>query len=214
MSLDTSPNIILVPSPTGVKGNRKVAASEFVRAADVLREISKTAVDFTARGRTILCGGQSVTTPPIAVLSEELLFGARIAPKGSIQATDVIVTGTTLPDGTIMGARAGSGSLVQTVHQEPSILDQPSLNHAAQSYYAMLKNPIYVEGGTLDPETPFDFSDLICGARVDVALTIGCRTLIGAQRLKSFTVTVTNDPSGQTEAIAPVLIPLGLDESV
>ncbi len=210
LSLDTSPNITIAPFPTGVIGNRKVLANNVLRAADALRELAQTAVDFTARGRTIICGGQTVTTPAIAVLSAELLTGANISPIGSIQSTQVIVTGATQPDGTNLIAVAGSSPSVQTVYQEPSILDQPSLDHAAQSYFAHLSNPVYVQGGTLDPETPFDFSELVSGARVDVALDIGCRTLIGPQRLKSFTVNLTNDPSGFIETISPVLIPLGL----
>ncbi len=211
LSIDTSPNISIAPNPTGVIGQRTVIANNFDRAADRLRELSTTALDFTARGRTIICGGQTVTTPAIAVLSAELLTGAKITPKGSIMATDVIVTGQTLANGTQMIARAGAGSgLVQVVYSEPSILDQPSLDHAAQSYYAMLSDPVYVEGGVLDPQTPFDFADLISGARVDVALMIGCKTLIGPQRLKSFGVNLVNDPNGFTETISPVLIPLGL----
>jgi hypothetical protein len=222
MSQDTSPNITVAPFATGIIGTRKIIASQITRAADVLREIARTGVDFTARGRQIRCGGLSVGgISPIAILSSELLEGARISIKGSVLGTQVILTGATDPSGVLLSAVSGLGSdtrgLVQTVYSEPDILDLVSLQSSADSHYFTVADPVYVEGGEpgepyyLSPESPIDFADLISGARVDVALDIGCRTLVAPQRLRSFTVSLSNDDAtGFTELIAPVLMPLGL----
>lgn len=214
---DPSPNIAFTVSPTGITGSRTILAVHSRRAADELRELSRTGLDFTTIARTIHFGGRVIATKPLGILTGDYFDiedGVKL--QGLNKATKVTVLGAT-PSGLTTPVRGqaggvGLGGLVERVFQEPGILDPESAQAAADTRLQMLKTAPIDMTGRLTAEAPFAFSDLIPGALTDVRLNLGGRDFIGDMRVHDVDVDFRSGAQGVEETVKLKLIPVGSGE--
>lgn len=218
---DLSPNITVAVAPTNVVGIRKVLASQSRRAADEMRELARSGLDFTMIGRIMRAGGSEIPVPALATLSNATLKNRRLRQRGAEAASSAAVIGSRLGIGEeaeqVVGTAGGVDAkigLVELAWNEDGILDQTSANAAAQSRVNMLKRAPYYLTGDLDAETPISFEDLIPGARVDFDGSVGCKQLSASFRLGSVDVAASVSDPALTEVVSVTLIPAGSSEVV
>lgn len=214
---DTSPNITAVVTPCGVRGNRLVLASARRRAADELRELFRSGLDFTMVGRTMVVGGSEVPTAPLPPLTNDGLDEPYLEPDGMQTGTEVHVVGGRRADSDEPYAGVAGGvstelGLVQVVFSEPSIEDNASCQAAAQSRYDMVGTTPEYLGGNLTPTAPVTFPDLVPGARWPARVQLACRTAIGDWRLLGVDVSAALQGDTLSEQVAVTLVPLGTTE--
>lgn len=211
-ALDTSPNIAISTRDTGVDAVREFRGVEFRRAADVMRELARTGLDFTMDGRRLLAGGAEVflDAQPL-ILHDEGVVSATVSRDASAFATDVAVFGATAETGGVpVTGRAtrsqGRYGLVQRSFTELLIEDDTSADaNALARLEAMQPAPLRVRA-VLSPEAAFGFGDLIPGRRVDVRLfAVTCIEVGQMMRLQQVNVSV-----GETEEVSVDLIPIGV----
>lgn len=217
---DTSPNITVSTRPTGVDGVRDFRGRDFQRAADILRELARTGMDFTTNRRQILAGGAEIfenQTP--LILHDDGVLNAEVVKEGTNLATDVGVSGATVVSGgdPVHGrsvASVDTYGLIQKSFSEGLIRDTASANANARARLeTMQPAPLRVKVA-LSQEAAFGFGDLICGRRVDVRLkeAAGCIEVMEVMRLVTVDVGVTASEQGVVENISIDLIPIGIGE--
>lgn len=209
---DASPNITLDIDPAGVIGSRIYTQREYVRAADALRELGRTAVDWTMIGRTLRAGGRALDVPDMPPLLDHMVANPNWVPRGEEAASDVAVLGGTPSGGQVVGRATRNNpdtGLVQLVLNEPLLDDQESADANADAQVDWRND----EPGTLTcdltPDGPA-MSQLIPGARCAVALSIGCLELVRELRLDQVQVTQNVGNEGVTERVALTLVTLGV----
>lgn len=217
---DTSPNISISTRPTGIDAVRDFRGVEFKRAADVLRELARTALDFTMVGRRLLAGGVEVfLSTEELIVHDEGCISAEVSREGGNFATDVSVFGDTPEAGgtPITGRAIRSTSvygLIQRTFTELTIRDELSADaNALARLEAMQPAPLRVRA-VLSQEAAFSYSDAIPGRRADVRLreAAGCIEVDDVMRLQQLTADVQISENGPQETISADLIPLGVSE--
>ncbi len=193
MSTDPVANFSITTTPTGILGSRTYLQTDYKYASDLLSELAKTGIDYSAYGRTILCGGEQVPADPYVVLTDEFwVQPPTISARGNDQATQVIVLGK----GVTGIATATTpytdfyGLLVRTF-SETEIEDVASAQAAANTRLALLQDQLYIDsgsGGGLKPTAPITLPELIPGIRVRVDSSASCRQVVADFRLKSVKV--------------------------
>lgn len=215
---DPTPNITVNPTPTGITGDRTVLADARRRAMDELRELARTGLDFTAKGRRILVGGSEIDTDPLGKLLTEHFAGD--GPRRKLAGLDAIT------EPTVIGARQATGrpiiataggidpdlGLLQDVHSESSIEDEASAQAAADTRHDMLATAPEIITGTLDAGAPVSFSDLVPGARADLRLRLFCLDVVGTYRLQDVTVSVSSSGNVTSEEVGVTFVTLGTVE--
>lgn len=207
MAPDPIPNFTVSPTPTGITGTRTYVASEYKYVADTIGELSKTGVDWTAYGRTILVGGEEVPAQPYLTLTDEFWTEPpKVVARGNEQATTVVVKGKGVQAVATSSTayKAFYGTLVR-VFDENDIEDFLSAQQAATSRLALLEDQLYVEtaaNASLKPTAPITVAELIPGMRVRVDTQASCRQVVSDFRLKAVKV----DLNGQ---VSISLQPLG-----
>lgn len=211
---DPTAAIEFTEAVAGITGDRTVVAAARRRAADELRELFRSGLDFTAYGRRLLMGAE-VPTPAIGPLLVE-----HFAEPGPVDTLDGLDAAT---ESTMIGARGPSGEpliavaggideefgLLQDVATESGIEDETSLQAAAQTRHDMLGTaPDYV-AGNLIAEAPVDFADLVPGARADLRLALFCREVVGDYRLQEVRVTVSASGDVVDETVGVQFVTLG-----
>ncbi len=209
---DPSPNIQFAVSPTGVTGTRSYAAGAFTRSADAMRELSRTAVDWTMRGRTMICGGREVPAVANFVLTGNTVVNPRRRRIGLNAASEVAVIGGSSPTGGAPYAAIATdpGSimgLVQQVIQEADIADPYSVRAAARTHLAFAKAAPFELSCQLSPELAVGFDDLIPGTVVPVHMDLVWARIHEPMRLQ--TVDVSARAEDNTETITVTLTQVG-----
>lgn len=193
MATDPIENFTVSPTPTGITGDRSYKLLDYKYVGDLITELSKTGLDWTAYGRTILVGGEEVPATPYVTLTDEFWTQPpTVAARGNEQATEVIVkgkdvTGTAISTPDYLNYY---GRLTR-VFDENNIADFPSANQAAASRLALLEDQLYVEtpqSASLKPTAPITVEELIPGIRVRVDTKASCRRVVADFRLKSVKV--------------------------
>jgi PKD repeat protein len=211
MGSDPIPNFVISPTPTHIYGDRSYAATDYKYAADLLDELSKTGLDWTCFGRTVLIGGSEVPADPYFTIFDDFWTEPpKVMSKGDDQATQVVVrgkgvTGTATADASYLN----SYGLIVRVFDENNIEDQPTVDRAAETRLAMLQDQTYIaapSGAGLTPNAPITLAELVPGIRVRVVSEATCRKVTADFRLSKVKV----DFTGQ---VAIDLQPLGTDTS-
>lgn len=223
MDPDPSPNIDIITHPAGVEVVRRIAGKEFTRSADVLRELARTAVDFTTIGRQVIVGGKEVFEPGIGpgvplVVHDEAVEQMTVNKDGLQFATDVAVFGEAVSTSSaqrIFGRATRSKELYGLVQQsfaELDIRDTPSANENALSRLLQMQPAPVRVGITFTPQAAFGLSDLICGRRMDmrVSSSAGCIEVMETMRLSEVSVNVSD--GGVSETVSATIVPLGLGD--
>lgn len=211
---DPSPNIDVDMHTSGTTGDRSIEAAAHRRAADELRELARSGVDFTMIGRRMLVGGQELPLPPLPLLTDAMVDDPHLVVRGLDAVSEATVIGATDENsraphsGTAGGVDADIG-LVQTTTTESSIKDDASCEAAAQSRVDLLSGSAEFVTAVLRPEAAVAFTDLVPGARWPVAIHVECRLVEATFRLAEVEVTVNVGDDGQTEEVKVTLEPLG-----
>lgn len=211
LAQDPSPALQIITAPCGVVGTRITRAAEAAVAADLLRELSRSGVDWTAVGRRILIGGPSLTDPlGMLVLIDEAVLNPTLEKAG-----DVTVTKQTIrwqaPDQTPMLKSVSSTQvallgLLETLDEEPDIADSTSAGDAAQARLDLLSENPRVVGSVLTSDAPTTVNQLVPGRIVDFRLSTLPELAIGETRLQKVAVSV----SQESEAVTITTTPIGV----
>jgi len=194
MAQDPSPNFLISATPTGILDDEQVNGSQYEYASDRLVELSRTGVDWTAYGRTIIVGGQEVPAAPyVTLLDDNWDVPPSVLQKGNEQATEVIVKGKGVTGIARDDQYVDFYGLLQRVFTEEDIETQEAADNAAQTRLDFLKDPLYVEpgtgGATLRTTAPITLPELIPGMRIRVDSRATCRQLVRDFRLQEVSVT-------------------------
>lgn len=193
MSTDPVANFSVTTTPTSILGSRTYLQTDFKYASDLLSELAKTGIDYSAYGRTILCGGEQVPADPYVVLTDEFwVQPPTISARGNDQATQVVVLGKGVTGvATATAAYTNFYGLLVRTFSENEIEDAASAQAAANTRLALLQDQLYIEAGTgggLKPTAPITLPELIPGIRVRVDSSSSCRQVVADFRLKSVKV--------------------------
>jgi len=217
MASDPSPNIVISATRTGILGDRQVFGDDFDYASDHIHELTRTGLDFTAYGRTVIVGGEEIPTDPIVTLTDEdWITPPTVQERGNEQATVVVVRGNSEQVKFRAEARDPDyvnfyGEIVR-VFNEGEIRDEPSLQAAAQTRLDLLKDPLYIvppQNAGLRSTAPITLTELVPGARVRVDTQATCRKMVRDFRLAEVsvnfdgTVSITLQPIGTTQSGGP-----------
>lgn len=218
---DDSINMSISTRQTGIDAVRDFRGVEFQRAADVMRELARSALDFTMVGRRLLAGGVEVfETPTPLILHDKGCLAAEVTMEGTTFATDVAVFGSSVETGNIPFTGRATRSaevygLVQRSFTELTIKDTGSADaNALARLLSMQPAPVRVKA-TLSPEAAFGFSDLIPGRRVMMNLkqAAGCVEVMGEMRLQQVDVSFSESDQGVSEQVTINCIPLGVSDA-
>lgn len=208
MDPDPIPNFNLTLRPSGLLVTQEYDAADHAYIADDIKELADSSVDWTSYGRAIIVQGDDEDGGGFIRLSDEMWSTPpTVKRRGNEQATRVIVKGK---DGLVAIATASQEyldryGLLERVFEESGIADQATLDKAAQSRLALLKDPVYIEtptNATLRPSAPVTLDALIPGVRVRVDSRASCVPVLADFRLSKVKV----DFGG---AVAVDLQPLG-----
>lgn len=207
LAADPTPNITLGVSDTGVLADRTVKATDRVRAGDILRELSRTAIDFTAIGRHVWAGGTEIPgTTPFTLVDGDLL-SPKVVSKGSDAVTGASVLGTTstVPIVADVGGVDALYGLVQQTYSESDIKDFNSAQAAAAARTLHGNPPPVYVSGILSSNAGCEMAQLIPGTRVTVHLDEIGRPVHQVMRLAQIDCSVQDGG----EACELTLVPLG-----
>lgn len=212
---DTTPNVTVIATPTGVLGDRAVVSTLYRYAADEIQELARTGLDYTVIGREVRFGGREISTPSLVTLTEDVfeVRSARLA--GLALANDIIVLGTSsgsVSSPVVGRATTTSQPLVQQVYSERSILDVSSATVAAETRLDLLEDPPFFITGRLLETAPINFDDLVPGAKVTLSQQVGFRRIDADMRLLGVDVSATAADNGVTESVELTLEPVGTRE--
>ena len=215
MAPDPSPNIILSVENTGIIGTRSVRANTYTYASDVLHELAKTDLDFTAYGRTVLVRGAELDAAPfLTFFDEHWTEPPSVHQRGNEQATVVVVRGTGVQSVAVAPANYLDyyGYLVRTF-DESTIQDQGTCDRAAASRLDLLKDPLYIDtpsGAHLKTSAPITLPQLIPGMRIRVDTQSTCFKVVADFRLKKVSVDFNGNVSIDLQPIGTLAESLGV----
>lgn len=202
LAFDASPGINVIPQAAGQPGTRIIEGSEATVAADVLRELGRTGVDWALIGRDLYVSGTELSLGPLARLVDPVV--ADVATTSLETATQVVVLGEERIEGFAGGIDPALG-LLQVAISEDAIGDAPSARVGAQSRLDLLKDQVPRVTLRLLPTAPVDFRDLVPGVRVPLAIRERALCdLCDEWRLESVTLEVDAEREVVTLALQPV----------
>lgn len=190
----------LIVNPVGETGERDF--EPYTYASDILEDLGRTTLDYTAIGRRIVIGGP-LTFGTLAQLRCDSFAGdVESWEDATIAATRVIVRGDDVVG--IASVDDPYYGVMDLVVEDDTILDQTSADFAARQILATSRPPlVYVvtpSGSELSTDAPVCINQLVPGALVPVYLDCTCRPAVTVLRLTS--VSVTYDNTGEHVKIA------------
>lgn len=219
LTRDPTPNIDMTYSATGILGGRSVVAGSYRRAADEMRELARSGLDFTMVGRSMLVGGLEVPTPAIGPFLVEHFAapGPRRVLDGVDAGSETVVVGksSSVTGAPLVGVAGGidpAMGLLQDVTSETSIEDQTSIDAAAETRHDLLATAPEFVTGALIAEAPVDFAELVPGARSDLRLALFALDVVGIYRLQDVAVSVSVSGDTVTESVGVRFVTLGTVE--
>lgn len=206
---------------SGVLVSRQYFKRDFIYAADALRELARSSMEFTVRGREIFAGGLAEAFEPLLITDADVRQAA-VARYGTQFMTEAIVMGKSYqndyrgreikPYGRAQSGRS-RWPLVQQVFTESEIKDKLSLVTNAERRVKHSQPAPLTLSATLQPEANMRFKDLIPGRWADVRLEekAGCKLPIQMLLMNSVSVNVNAAEDGVNEAVTTTYIPTGED---
>lgn len=213
MNPENSVELTLSTSPCGILGDYDVLALQHKIAGPILRDLANIGVDFTAIGRTVLCGGGAVATASLGPFTDDsFMEPPKVTIDGSVLSNDWIVSGAgggALGDSIFGYANdpTGVSGLLESAAVISTIQDPVTAQAAAASRLALSEGSITVEKAPLSPLSAFEISDLIPGALCQVNLSDSCIPVDRFYRLQRVDVSV--DGSSGVEAVSVIFQPVG-----
>lgn len=218
---DSSPNIsVVVQSYAGVAVERRILATERRKAADVLRELGRTSVDWTMRGRDLVVGGalnwgtsltlDSIVAENLVLKEKGLEAASRVYVKGypgGAGATSSFGADTAQIEGNAGGIDSDMG-LVELAFSELAVRDETEAQYAASSQLTLRNPPPYSLTAELLPSAPIDFADLLPGLSVLARVRLACRNVSQDFVCPNISVSVQPSDQGDKETITLQLEPV------
>lgn len=198
----------VVAVPTGATYQAQAHNRYTITWFEALDDIGKQDLDYTTVGRRILIGGElSTLTPPLALTDVSFVDNVTLIQDGSQLATRYCAAGQEGANVACVGGVDAFYGLVERMVTADSITS----NAVAEFTASSLRNAAYPQpvviavpsGASLADTAPVGIDQLICGARIDVALTSFCRELAQPMRLAALDVSW----DGQFETVAVNLDP-------
>lgn len=224
LALDPSPNIDVHTQDVGIIAQRAYRGKNKEVVGDKLRELTRTALDFTMRGRTIFAGGLELLLPSI-MLTDPDVRTATVQIDGLSYATEVYVIGaerlsqgSTSPSVGRTNGMAERGSEVygriQRSYVESDIKDDVTAALNARSRLESVQPSPMQLNITLDSQCSVEYQDLIPGCRVDLRVAEGAGCVIPFQdyRLTSVSTGIVAANEGSTEYTNLTMTPVGLSD--
>ncbi|HZQ86300.1 MAG TPA: hypothetical protein VFA83_15740 [Acidimicrobiales bacterium] len=209
---DPTPAIDLAPTPTGITGDRTILAGAYRRAADELRELARSGLDFTFVARQMIVGGLELDVPAIPTLVTEHFTApgptCDLDGLSAVTQTAVVGTNRTNQGDPIVGIAGGIDpelGLLQEVFNESSVGDHNSALAAADSRLDLLRHVPEVITGALASTAPVIFDQLVPGARCPLKLALLARDVDATYRLHDLAVSF----SDQGETVTPTFVTIG-----
>lgn len=198
--------VVTVPTGATAQVQRKAAYTTTWFAA--LDELSKQDVDYTTVGRRILVGGDlSALSPRMALSDAAFVNNVEVIMDGANLATKFCASGQEGANLVCVGGVDPFYGLVERIVSADSITADYLARYNAQSEYNVhYPQPIVItvpSDASLTDAAPIGIDQLVCGARIDVALTSFCRDIAQPMRLSGMsaawdgqfeTVNVTLEP--------------------
>jgi hypothetical protein len=212
LAVENSMGMLTDGGASGVTGSREVLAASQTRAADALRELGRTGVDWTVIGRTLRYGGPEFSGVDLGTLIDDHLLSPVASPLPG--SSRVVVVGTSSSGTPPVGVATDPSSpmgLVEVVVSEPSLLTDAACEQAAQTRLDLLGSGAVSLTARLDPSAPVDFTTLIPGARAHVQLLRLAIPIEMEMRLLSVAVTHEVGDQGEEEAVVVTFTPLGTE---
>lgn len=220
MAPDPVPDYTLQITASGVTGDRSALAEQHLVAGDELREIGRTALDWTVIDRIHRVGPQEIDTPPVGLLMDKhFTRQPDIEDDGTTQANRWVISGSGggAEGDDVYGeatATPGPEGLLEQVASEPAIQDAGSAIIAADTRLARSRSAQrFIREAVLAPSAPVSMDLLVPGARVRIQLQERCLPVMATQRLTSMRVTCGAGDEGQSETVAVTFEPLGTVEA-
>lgn len=214
---DISPNMEISTRNTGIRVVRDFEGKEFRNIGSSLKELARTALDYTMVGRKLLAGGVEIflSDTPLIVHDDGCL-DVEIDENGTDFATDVAVFGSTgTTGGSPVSGRATRATseygLLQKSYTELTIKDTPSADaNALSRLEAVHPVPLRIKT-SFSQQASFKFKDLIPSRRGDLRLkdALDGIEVVDTMRLQQVDVNM-NDGE---EQVVGSWIPLGVSES-
>lgn len=210
------PGLIFDVTPTGVLGDRTIAAKDLSQLSTQISDLASTGVDWTVTNNKMWIGSAELTVEGSVPKSSLALpdhitdefFGS--APRNRVTGLGMVTDAYVRGNGSTghSGGPDDDGLLIQRVIDAFTIEDTASAEAAARSYKDLSGVPLtYVEGNNdLLPSCPIDVQTLIPGSRVWVDLAGGgCVPFAGQLRLEAVDASLGADG----ESIRLTIQPLG-----
>lgn len=174
-------------------------------------------LDYTTVGRRVVItppGHLAATARPVTVLADDMLGGEiTLTREGSSTATRVYNHSSSVDDsegpppmGVAGGADAYYGLVERVVELNAFTGSLANMNAIAQRDLALsYPAPLVVrvaDGASLHPDAPVELDELVCGVRVDVALTRGWCQQAAAAAMRLAAVTGEWDSGGERIAVS------------
>lgn len=212
LGVENSMGVLTSGGSSGVEGDRAYTEAENMRAADALRELGRTGVDWTVVGRTLRWGGPEFTGVHLGTLVDEHFLSPVASPLPG--ASRVVVIGSSLTGDAPVGVATDLTSamgLVEVVVSEPALTTEAACGQAAQTRLDLLSSGAATFTATLDASAPVDFSVLVPGARANVQLLDIAKPIVAEMRLLSVAVSHEVGDQGETEQVVVTFTPLGTE---
>lgn len=206
---DPSPNIQIITAPSGFIGSRVTRAVEAARAADLLRELGRSGVDWTVIGRRLLVGGPGLADGLGAlVLIDEAVKDPKLTKAGESAVTQQTIrwqTAAQMPMlTTVASIEADTFGLLEDLAEETDIADATSAGAAAQARLDLASTNPRVVNVDLTADAPTTVNQLIPGRRVAFRLSTLPEEVVGETRLQKLLVNVTQEAEKVTLETTPL----------
>jgi len=197
---------IFRPTPETQIDKQYTVAQDYV--GELLRDLAKTVIDYTAVGGRILIAEALEFGPYVTLRDEDFQTNLEVEERGIEAATKWYVKGSG-----VLGQAGGVDSFMGLIEQLASDDRITSTSQANAGATGRLRAsnppPVYINvpsGAQLSADAPFPFRQLVPGTLVNLDLRNICRPMRAQHRLTAVSVTV--DDTG-TEKVGITLSPPG-----
>lgn len=194
--IEDDPGILpyVLPYPSGLITQRKMPAYTD-NAFNQLQSLADTGLNYTAVCRTIILGGTNIPLAPIATLTDSnILSDVTLIKSGLLQGNRYFVHFDNDLNSPAMSevAKQCYGLLEEIRHGNDNLPGFDDAKQVATTYVNFVGTaPRLLDMGSeakLSPDTPWTISEMIPGARVDVALSRLCIDVFQSFKLSSMQV--------------------------
>jgi hypothetical protein len=207
-----NPGITINVEPSGIVGDRIIAASDLRRLDNELAELARTGVDWTTTGRRFWIG-EAAGRLQVRLTDEAFRVPPQTRRTGAGMVNDAWIRGNAVT-GHFGGPDPVDGVLLQDVRDDQSIIDRRAANAAAETWWDRGNEPAtYLEGDNqLEPDAPVDVQTLIPGVIAPVDVTGGgVVPYRGELRLEGLSVAWSPEGEDVTVSLQPLGTVVGSD---